>query len=76
MEVYNALYDEELKEIRGVMAEVIIADSLTDYLKEYQVYFTGDGAEKCKAVFFGKKKARFEVEFKTRASSKRALINQ
>jgi len=74
MEVYNALYDEELKEIRGVMAEVIIADSLTDYLKEYQVYFTGDGAEKCKAVFSGNKNARFELESNASASSMCALV--
>ncbi len=74
MEVYNAIYDSDLNEIRGVMAEVINADSLTDYFKENQVYFSGDGAEKCKAVFSGNKNARFELESSASASSMCALV--
>ncbi len=49
MEVYTALYDEELAEVQKVHAQVVEnADWLTACGKE--VYYFGDGAAKCQTV--------------------------
>lgn len=50
MEVYTALYDQALSEIRPAKAEVIDADFIKEVLDEHIVYFFGDGAEKCESV--------------------------
>jgi len=59
MEVYNALYDNRLRVIKEVQAEVITADSFQKELTAHPVWFTGDGAEKCREFFSGNKHARF-----------------
>lgn len=50
MEVYTALYDTALKEARPVKAEIIDENFLKDELESHQIYFFGDGADKCKDV--------------------------
>lgn len=47
MEVYAALYDRALKEVRPVGADVVTADTYREYLDERPVYFFGNGAKKC-----------------------------
>lgn len=47
MEVYTALYDAALNEVRPVSAEVVDENFLHDVLDEHPVYFFGDGADKC-----------------------------
>ena len=49
MEVYNAFFNAENKEIRGVQADIINEQSYKKEL-EKSVLFFGDGAEKCKAI--------------------------
>ena len=49
MEVYNAFFNAENKEIRGVQADIINEKSYQKEL-EKSVLFFGDGAEKCKAI--------------------------
>ena len=49
MEVYTAIYDSKLNEIKKIMAEVIDKNSFADFFKkEKPLIFIGDGAAKCK----------------------------
>jgi tRNA threonylcarbamoyladenosine biosynthesis protein TsaB len=50
MEVYSAVYDLGLGEVKPVAAEIIDGDSYRDLLDKGPVYFFGDGSAKCKAV--------------------------
>ena len=47
MEVYAALYDRALKEVRPVSADVVDAETYKPWLDERPVYFFGNGAAKC-----------------------------
>ena len=50
MEVYSAVYDRALREVRAIGADVVDADTYLPYLEEHPVWFFGDGSEKCKNV--------------------------
>ena len=50
MEVYSAVYDRALHEVRPVGADIVDADTYLPYLEEHPVWFFGNGAEKCKSV--------------------------
>ena len=50
MEVYSAVYDRALQEVRPIGADVVDADTYLPYLEEHPVWFFGDGSEKCKNV--------------------------
>ena len=50
MEVYNAVYDKSLNEIRETSAEIIDENAFTQLLEKGKVAFFGDGAPKCRAV--------------------------
>ena len=50
MEVYAALYDRALKEVRPVSADIVSADTYQPWLDERPVYFFGNGARKCKDI--------------------------
>lgn len=50
MEVYSAIYDRGLHEVRETSAVVVTEDSWADLLAECPVYFFGDGAKKCADV--------------------------
>lgn len=50
MEVYSAVFDSGHAQIRETRAEVIEADSFSEYLERSGVVFLGDGAEKTSAV--------------------------
>ena len=47
MEVYSGIYDRSLKEVRGVQADVVDADTYKEFLDKGKVYFFGNGACKC-----------------------------
>lgn len=47
MEVYAAVYDRALNEVRPVSADVVTADTYKEYLDKGPVYFFGNGACKC-----------------------------
>lgn len=49
MEVYCAVYDEQLNEIRKTSAEIIDEISFSELLSKNKIYLFGDGAEKCKS---------------------------
>jgi len=50
MEVYSAVYDRALKEVRPIQADVVTAETYQEYLDRGPVYFFGNGAQKCQAV--------------------------
>ncbi|NJN50131.1 MAG: tRNA (adenosine(37)-N6)-threonylcarbamoyltransferase complex dimerization subunit type 1 TsaB [Polaribacter sp.] len=50
LEVYTCIFDKNLKLIEGVDAKIINQDSFKNYLENYQLYFLGDGAAKCKPI--------------------------
>ena len=50
MEVYSAVYDRALHEVRGIQADVVDADTYREYLDRGPVYFFGNGAAKCMDV--------------------------
>lgn len=47
MEVYSALYNYQVEEVRETKAEIIDEGSFSEYLKTSTLTFFGDGAEKC-----------------------------
>ena len=50
MEVYSAVYDRALHEVRGVQADVVSSDTYLTWLDQRPVYFFGPGAAKCMDV--------------------------
>lgn len=50
MEVYNAVYDNQLNTLRETMAEIIDADSFSSFLQEGTLAIFGDGAAKCREI--------------------------
>jgi tRNA threonylcarbamoyladenosine biosynthesis protein TsaB len=73
MEVYTALYNDKLEEVKAVSAEVMTEQSFSEYLDQYRIYFTGDGSEKCKALFEKQEQADFELSSTATASAMCAL---
>lgn len=47
MEVYAQIFDRALHERRGIQADVVDNDTYREYLDRQEVYFFGNGAEKC-----------------------------
>ena len=67
MEVYTAVYDSNLNEIRPVSAEIVTADSFMDLLDSGTMIFAGEGASKCKPLLGYHKHSVFMDDFKLSA---------
>ncbi len=50
LEVYSAIFDNNMNLIRNVEAQIIDENSFSLELTQQPVYFLGDGAEKCKEI--------------------------
>ena len=50
MEVYAAVFDLNYNLLREIKAEIIDENSYAEYLEEGNVYFLGDGAQKCREI--------------------------
>jgi tRNA threonylcarbamoyladenosine biosynthesis protein TsaB len=50
MEVYTALYNSRNEEVMETEAMIVDGDSFTEKLQSYQIYYFGDGAEKCRHI--------------------------
>ncbi|MGX8689630.1 MAG: tRNA (adenosine(37)-N6)-threonylcarbamoyltransferase complex dimerization subunit type 1 TsaB [Bacteroidaceae bacterium] len=50
MEVYSAVYDRALNEVREIRADVVTADTYREYLDAHEVWFMGNGSAKCREV--------------------------
>ena len=47
MEVYAGIYNQSLKPVRPIQADIVDGDTYKAYLDEHPVYFFGNGALKC-----------------------------
>ncbi len=63
MEVYSQVFNEKTEKIREVQAEIIDANSFSEFLNAEKVYFFGDGAEKCKAIITHKNAIFIDEKF-------------
>ncbi len=59
MEVYTALYDQDMNQMLPTAAVIIDENSFADQLKKNKIWFFGDGAAKCKQSFTGQGNALF-----------------
>ncbi|MBO4607582.1 MAG: tRNA (adenosine(37)-N6)-threonylcarbamoyltransferase complex dimerization subunit type 1 TsaB [Prevotella sp.] len=50
MEVYAAVYNRALLEVRDTRADIVDSDTYKAYLDEHPVYFFGNGAAKCMEI--------------------------
>lgn len=50
MEVYTALFDQDLNRIKPTSAEIINEESFAAVLDQHKIIFFGDGALKCKTI--------------------------
>jgi tRNA threonylcarbamoyladenosine biosynthesis protein TsaB len=50
MEVYAAVFDKNIEQIRPTQAEIIDENSFKEYLETDKVFFLGDGDHKCKQI--------------------------
>ncbi len=62
MEVYSAVYNVNLEEIRKTEAVVVDESSFADLLQNHKIIFAGDGANKCKSVFDKNRNVVFDEE--------------
>lgn len=62
MEVYSAVFDAQLNEIRETRAEIIDEDSFKEYTSGDTMYFIGSGAQKIESTLEGD-----NLVFKTKA---------
>ena len=54
MEVYSAVFNNNHHQIREIKAEIINKESFNKELENNNVYFLGDGAQKCKEFILHK----------------------
>jgi len=50
MEVYSAIYNSSLQQIRPTMAEVVEQNTYLPWLEQHPILFFGNGAEKCRTL--------------------------
>lgn len=67
MEVYAALYNDQLEEIREIRADIVDAETYLEYLDDQPFYYFGDGADKCAEVLDAFPNARLLPEMKPSA---------
>lgn len=75
MEVYCALYDQALGEVKPVAAEIVDEQFLKEVLDEHVIYFFGDGADKCQEII-KHPNARFLTGVRVLARDMMALSTQ
>ena len=51
MEVYAAIFDENINKIKDTEAVIIDGNSFSDLKKDHHLYLFGDGADKCAELF-------------------------
>lgn len=54
MEVYAALYDNNLQAVRAISADIVDEQTYAGYLEKSEILFFGDGSGKCKDVIGGR----------------------
>jgi tRNA threonylcarbamoyladenosine biosynthesis protein TsaB len=67
MEVYTALFDQQLNQMEATSAQIIDQESFKQHLDQHQIVFFGDGAAKCKPVLGYHANAAFIDDFLNQA---------
>jgi tRNA threonylcarbamoyladenosine biosynthesis protein TsaB len=75
MEVFNAIYTNDLKTIREARADVLLPDSFDTLLTDHLVYFSGNGAKKFSEII-EHQNARFIEDIHPDAKGMIALASQ
>ncbi|WP_184542902.1 tRNA (adenosine(37)-N6)-threonylcarbamoyltransferase complex dimerization subunit type 1 TsaB [Mucilaginibacter sp. FT3.2] len=68
MEVYCAIFNTAGEQLRATSADIIDENSFNDLLKDKQILFFGDGADKCEAVLGSNTNAKFLHKFENSAT--------
>jgi len=68
MEVYSAVFNSKLEQIRETKAEILDTSSFLKYLDKGETIFLGDGAAKLKDLYAHKNAIFFEERFPSAAS--------
>jgi tRNA threonylcarbamoyladenosine biosynthesis protein TsaB len=76
MEVYNGLFDINLQPAREIRAEIITGTSFEKELEHHQIWFFGDGADKCKPFLGNHPNALFIEDFRISASFMVNLVEE
>lgn len=76
MEVYMALYDQALGEVKAPSAEVVDEKFVEELLNDRIIYFFGDGADKCKDTLTKHPNARYVKDIRVQARDMLALSIQ
>ena len=63
MEVYAAIFDENVNKIKNTEAVIIDENSFADLKKDHHLYLFGDGADKCAELFANDEKITVIKEF-------------
>lgn len=63
MEVYAAIFDENINKIKDTEAVIIDENSFYDLKKDHHIYLFGDGADKCAELFANDDKITVIKEF-------------
>ncbi len=72
LEVYSAIFNSNYEMIRAVEAQIIDEKSFLELLESQEIYFLGDGAEKCKEIITHKN-AKF-IDYKFPSASEMAFL--
>ncbi|MDP1803281.1 MAG: tRNA (adenosine(37)-N6)-threonylcarbamoyltransferase complex dimerization subunit type 1 TsaB [Bacteroidota bacterium] len=59
MEIYTAVYDKDLKQLKETEALIVDENSIQPFSEFEKIYFFGDGMQKCKEVLSTIKSANF-----------------
>jgi len=73
MEVYAAIYDQELRPVRATEALIVTEDSIEQFNAYTKIFFFGDGMPKCKELLGSLKNALFIDDVKPSARHMSAL---
>ena len=76
MEVYCALFDAELKPVKGTEALVVDEHSFDEYLQEHRLWLFGDGAPKLKELFKETSQIQIVDDFAPSAAYMAALSDE
>lgn len=76
MEVYAAVFDAELNEIKATEAVIVDENSFSELLSTNKIIFAGDGALKCKEVLGHQKNALFIESFYPSVNSMASLSEE
>ena len=62
MEVYTAIYDNNLVQLKNTKALIVDEESVKQFSEYNKIYFFGDGMEKCRSLLSSLKNSEFILD--------------